>query len=241
MEKRPSSPSEKYSDTDLSEIFGCASEDIAHSAAEISENTKAYIGKLEPGIFDILPQNLGHIYTKYPEERIQFRTIKLGTGIKDGPSFQSAIEEQGMKVYPFASDMLNNPDFKVMERQSDVDLVEVSTRSLGFEQKKVKYKIQNDVYYEDICKRAGELGLEPCPAEVGPQYRLQNKDQVLGEDLVVVMEAISGRGGDIIPLIFNLLRDKDGLCLGVINCPPLVTTFRPGSRFLLLRPRRILH
>ncbi|MCX6779460.1 MAG: hypothetical protein NTU97_04540, partial [Candidatus Magasanikbacteria bacterium] len=44
---------------------------------------------------------------------------------------------------------------------------------------------------EDIYKRAEELGLKLCPAEVGIFYILQNNDQPISEHLNIGMEPIS--------------------------------------------------
>lgn len=200
---------------------------IAYNLSEIGENTKAYIGKLEPGIFDVLPRTIENVYTKFPEERIKFRNIELGTGIKDGPEFQKAIEGQRMEVYkPYASDILESPDFKVAGERGNYDLVEVSVRSLGFDK---------NTRYDVICARALELGLELCPAEVGPQLRLQYKDQPLGEYLIVAMNAINDSGGS--PRVFNVHRSADGLWLDSNDGRP-VRGWDPEHRFVFLRPRK---
>ena len=183
-------------------IFECAPEDIAHSGSEIRETTKAYVGKLELGILELLPRNVENIYTKFPEERIKSRSIELGTGIKDGEEFQKVITEQNIKISSYANYLLKSPDFKVIGEHRNIDLVEVSVGSLGFE----KW-----ARYEDICKKAKELGLELCPAEVGPQLRLQYKDQPMNQWLTVAMDAISDSGG--YPKVFDVLRNDDGLWL----------------------------
>lgn len=100
---------------DLPIIFECAHEDIAHSVSEIGENTKVYIGELEPGIFNLLPEKIEHMYTKFPEEQIKFRHM-LSTGITDGVEVSVGMlgfkkwthyrdigkraEELGLELYP---------------------------------------------------------------------------------------------------------------------------------------------
>ena len=213
-------------DADLPILFDCMPEDIAHSVADISENTKAYVGKPGPGIFDALPRHIEYVYTKFPEERVKFRHIELGTGIDSGPAFKKAIEEKGMKVDGYAEGMLENPDFTVVGEHRGEDLVEVSVGALGFE---------HATRYDKICERAQELGLELCPAEVGPQLRLQYKDQPLHEWVIVAMKAISGSDGG--PDVFRVSRRGVGLWLGAgVGRPG--DEWLPGYRFVFLRPRK---
>ncbi|MHB8660623.1 MAG: hypothetical protein ACYC75_01630 [Minisyncoccota bacterium] len=212
---------------DLPVVFDCAPKDIAHSVAEISEKTKAYIGPLEPGIFYVLPRNLNHVYTKFPESRLKFRSIELGTGFEDGPAFARAIEKRDMQVTDWAGDLLKNPDFKVVGERAGADLVEVSVAALGF---------SKSTRYDAICVRAQELGLELCPAEVGPQLRLQYADQPNGENLRIAMKTINDSHGR--PCIFCVDHRYDsGLFLW-----PVEVEGRPGNevgregRFVFLRP-----
>lgn len=55
------------------------------------------------------------------------------------------------------------------------------------------------------------LGLELCPPEVAPNYRLEYKDQPLDERLYVAMKPISSSDGE--PRIFVLGHNADGLFL----------------------------
>jgi hypothetical protein len=214
-------------DADLPIIFDCAPKDIAHSVSEIGEHTKAYIGKLEPGVFDALQKGVEHIYTKFPEERIKFHNdVELGTGIKNGPAFQKIITERNIQISRYANDLLKSPDFAVIGEYRNVDLIEMSVRALGFE---------NWAQYKDICKKAIELGLELCPAEVGPQLRLQYTDQPMSEWLIVAMNAISASDGG--PVVFAVIRSGGGLWLYTLDGGPAYE-WDPGRRFVFLRPRK---
>jgi len=213
---------------DLPILFDCAPKDIAHTVSEITEDTKAYVGELEPGIFDVLPRTLEYMYTKFPEERVErvkTRKVELGTGIKDGTTFEKEIVTQRMKASNYAKQLLESPNFKVIGEHADVDLVEVSVASLGF---------TRNTRYDAICTRAKELGLELCPAEVGPQLRLQYTDQPMGESIIIAMNAISDRDGD--PNVFDVDRVVGDLWLRTHVCAP-DSGWSLRSRFVFLRPR----
>jgi len=211
---------------DLPVIFNCTPADIARTKAEIKETTKAYIGPLEPGVLDALPDTLEHVYTEFPNERVKFRNVALGTGIKDGLSFERAILGQGKGINIWAQQLLESADFKVVDEPQSTDLVEVSVLSLGF---------TNFVEYDVICARAQELGLGLCPAEVGPQLRLQYNDQPQGEDLAIAMEPISDHRGD--PCVFSVYAEDGLYCLGTDEGRPRVV-LSPATRFVFFRPRK---
>jgi hypothetical protein len=67
---------------------------------------------------------------------------------------------------------------------------------------------------EKIFERAKKLGLELCPPETGPLYRLANTEQPLGDWCYIAMERITGSadsGGK--PRVFYVGRREDGLWL----------------------------
>ena len=182
-------------------IFDCTPAQIAHTTSEIKETTKAYIGPLTPGTLDKLTRTLEHIYTSFPEGRVKQRTIELG-GFKDGKAFETELEKKGMKTNEWSQHLLESPDFKVLGTHEQADLIELSVASLGF---------NTNTRYDKICERAKELGLDLCPAEVGPQLRLQYTDQPQGEWFILAMKAISDRDGH--PGLFDVHHVEDGLWL----------------------------
>jgi hypothetical protein len=127
-----------------------------------------------------------------------WKTIKLGT-FKNVEEIRKALKAGGNNISDWANDILSKPAFTVSETEQDVELVNVSVEELGFKQ---------GACYADICKRASGLELDLCPAEVGPQLRLQWKDQSKGTYVAVAMEAITDSDGFL--RVFSVMRDGDG-------------------------------
>ncbi|MDO8429894.1 MAG: hypothetical protein Q7S73_00830 [bacterium] len=121
--------------------------------------------------------------------RVSFPTcksIKLGTGLKTADDFRRALKAGGYQIGRWANDILGQPVFKAAQKETEVELVKVSVVELGF---------RNGATWQEIYQRAKELGLELCPNEVGPQLRLQYKDQPNGEWLLIAMEPITDSVG----------------------------------------------
>jgi len=131
-----------------------------------------------------------------------WKTIKLGTGPKTADEFRHLLCDGEFRLNDWASDILGNPAFKEADEETEIDLVKVTVAELDF-----KDGARRDQIYE----RAQKLGLELCPAEVGPQLRLQYQDQPNGEWVLVAMEPIFDSVGD--PGIFFVGRDDSGLWL----------------------------
>jgi hypothetical protein len=98
--------------------------------------------------------------------------------------------------------MMDNPDFITGTNPEEAKLVRLTVADLGF-----KTSATTDQIYE----RAQALGLELCPADTGPNYRLQYKDQPLGEWVRIGMKQIADSAG--LPFIFCLVRDVGCLWL----------------------------
>ena len=170
-----------------------------------------------------------------------WKTIKLGTGLKTSSDFYSSLEQSKMLVGDLANDILGKPTFTVSERRTYVDLVSVSVADLGF---------KDEAYRRDIHARALSLGLELCPAEVGPQLRLQYVDQPSGECLTIGMEAIIDSYDD--PTIFTVGFDgpdsdvdpslHDEAHLGELSlygdCGDPDEILNTNRRFVFVRPRK---
>ena len=188
-------------------VLDCKPEEIAYSTGDVDDNTKAYIGKLPLGIFDtsnrrILPEGVEHIYTSFPEGKI--RRMETVIGGKNKKELKKELVRRNIQVTSYATSMIDSKDFTVQEGSEKLELVRLTVKDLGF---------PNGATTQEIFDKAKTFGLDLCPAEVGPQLRLQYEDQPLGEWLYIAMKQITDSGGG--PLVFCLVRDGDGLWLDV--------------------------
>lgn len=249
---------------DMPIVFECSEDQIVHDISEIKEGTEAYIGPLVPGIFDKIQEyGIEHIYTSFPEGRIRKETVEIGgrdyreflwelgqkkininfskwENVRDAlekiknkkissetMKFLEELVQKKINITEYATDMLKSKDFVVLEEAEEAILVRLKVRDLGIGK---QYPTTDDIY-----KRIGELGLELCPAEVGPNYRLQYQNQPMGEWFWVGMKQITDRGG--IPDVFYLERDEGGVWLRV-NWAVSTREWGPGSG-LVFRLRKL--
>ena len=122
-----------------------------------------------------------------------WKTIRLGVH-KTADEYRKAMKSAKNKVGDGVGELLGNAKFTCATEETDVDLVVLSGAELDFKE---------SAEYSDICARALELGLELCPAEVGPALRLAYKDQPRGEWLIIAMKAITDSA-------MNAITDSDG-------------------------------
>jgi hypothetical protein len=181
-------------------VFECTPEQIAWNREEINQNTKAYVGPLFKDFFKTL-NHLEHIYTSFPEGKIRRETIEIGG--KSTQQLESELEKARMKISDYAKHMMNSEDFKPQKKSEQVDTVRLKVRDLFGDN-------QNHTT-DEIYKKAEEMGLELCPAEVGPHLRLHYKDQPLGEWFRIAMKQITDPDGS--PCVFSLGHYADRVCL----------------------------
>ena len=134
-----------------------------------------------------------------PIEMPVWKTVKLGT-CKTPDEYRKALKKAGRRIGDWGNDILGR--ITCSKEEVDLDLVVLSVGELGF---------KDGAHYADICAKAQELGLELCPAEVGPALRLQYGDQPKGEWLRIAMEAITDRDGRL--SIFSVEHFGGGLWL----------------------------
>jgi len=178
---------------DIPILFDCTSEEIALKKEDITEHTKAYIGEWTPEAMSLLPENTQHIYEEFPNKKVLYRAIETDPSIKTAPDAVRVLEGKGNKVSDYAKQMLERVSFS--QEQKSYDLVSFSVKALGF---------PNGATRAEIYQKAQELGMELCPAEVGPQLRLQYADQPNDDYLVMGMEPVADADG--YPDLFHVHR-----------------------------------
>ncbi len=190
---------------DILTIFECAKEEIAHVPSEITENTKAYVGQLEPGIFQKLPATLEHVYTSFPEKEIRRESVEIGG--KTTEQLIHEMEKADIHISDYARSMLrNSKEFIPKKNSEDMTLIHLTVGDLGF---------RTSATADQIFERAQQLGLELCPSDTGPNWRLKYRNQPLGEWICMGMKQITSSDG--LPSIFILDRGDVGLWLATAS------------------------
>jgi hypothetical protein len=154
---------------------------------------------------DILLQAIAEVYGAPQERTDNFKTwkkISLGTGLKTADDFRRALKADGHVISDWGDDILSKPAFTVVAEKTEVELIRLTVADLGFEEGTTR---------TDIYNRATELGLALCPAEVGPQLRLQYQDQPMNEGLFIAMKPILD--SDSCLSVFGVGRTGGGLWL----------------------------
>src|SRR3989338_9656198 len=190
----------RNTEKDMLVIFDCAREQIAHDPDQINKDTKAYVGQLGSDIFRKLPKNLEHVYTSFPDKKIRRENVKIGG--KSAEQLISEMEAAGINITDYAKSMLKNREFVPDKNPEEATLIRLTVADLGF-----KSSATTDQIYE----RAQNLGLELCPADTGPNYRLKYHNQPLNEWIYMGMKQITASDGD--PRVFRLGRSGGGLWL----------------------------
>lgn len=112
-------------------------------------------------------------------------------------AYRAALRANGCEIGTYADELLEK--MKITGIETEARLVQVTVKDLGF---------KNSATYDEIVARAKELGLELCPAEVGPKLCLKYAGQPKGEFLTIAMEPIVDWGGGA--LVFCVSRGSDG-------------------------------
>lgn len=197
-------------------VFECGAEQVAWGIDEVNEDTKTYIGPWNPEVYKKIPSNTEYLFTSFPEEKIFRKTIELST--KTPAEYTKELKEQNNKISDWAQEVLDKPE--PLTEKEKINLVSFSVTELGF---------PNGATLQEIYDKAGKFNLELCLPQVGPELRLNYKDQPNEEYLRIAMDPISDRDGD--PSVFSVLRNGSGSWLDTINSG-LSGRWGAGDRFV---------
>ena len=152
-----------------------------------------------------------------------WKTITLGLQ-KSAEDYKKSLESNGFQISGYACQILK----KILVSQTEImlDLVILTVAELGF---------KRGTTFQQICSRAKELGLELCPAEVGPALRLAYSDQPCGEWLRITMEPIPDSGGR--SDVFSVDRDGGERWLDT-DWFGSGGVWAPGTRVVFVLPRK---
>ncbi|MBI2596039.1 hypothetical protein HYW46_04890 [Candidatus Daviesbacteria bacterium] len=198
--------SQRKPEEDMLIIFNCEPSQIAHTASEIKSGTKAFVGQLEPGIFDLLSKyNIEHIYTNFPEGKIQIQDLTIGGKQKE--QLLKDLREANIKL-PF-DDLIESYDFTTLPGSKIITVVRLKVKDLGFT------RVFTDLMYQ----RASDLGLDLCLPEVAVYQRLKDISQPPERSYWIAMKQIADRYN--ILHIFHLVHRQDGLWLDCNRVLPI--------------------
>ena len=116
-----------------------------------------------------------------------WQTATLGT-YKTIDALRDALDAKRIHIGDRADEILGRSAFNLSKIRRDARLVVLAVSELGFE--------EEGASPVDIYARARQRGFELCPAELGPQLRLQYLNQPLGEFLHIAMAPIALYGGE---------------------------------------------
>jgi hypothetical protein len=136
-----------------------------------------------------------------------------------------ALEDAECGIGDTAEEMLVMPEFTLSDVATKLNIVVLSVHELGL--------APENVALGDIYAQAQKLGFALCPAEVGPQLRLQYFEQPIGEFLNIAMTPIKTRDGP--SGIFSVGNGGAGLLL-IGDEVTADTKFYRLSRFVFVRP-----
>ena len=119
------------------------------------------------------------------------------------------MESKGFKIGDCARDMMGQKAFTTLIEPVEIRLVRPTVAELGFKKGAIT---------RNVWKRAKDLGLKRCPAEVGPHLRLADVDQTNGEWYWIGMVPITDADG--CPNMFRVGHGVDGRWLNGFGARP---------------------
>lgn len=193
---------QRNSKEDMLIVFECSPEQVAENVNEANENTRAYLGPWNMEIFQKILNypNIKHLYESFPDKKIFMQTLETDSNVNSPALAEEALQRKNMYFTDRGKDILYKTELS--KDSQKYELVRFTVGQLGF---------PNGATTDQIYEKAEDLGLELCPAEVGPHLRLQYPGK---EWMLIAMKQITDRFGG--PDVFRL--DAIGDQLDLYGC-----------------------
>ena len=150
------------------------------------------------------------------------RTKRFESGGRSKTELLSALRQAGISLNTYAEVLFDDPAFVTSETSRWVLTTEVTVAELG---------LTAGATSVEIFDRARCAGLDLCPLELAPHFRLQFLDQPEGPYLTVASSKT--RDDDAYPNGFYLRRNDEGLWLRGYRATSDYV-WEPASRFAFL-------
>lgn len=202
---------------DMLIVFDCSQAEIATNKDEINENTKAYLGPWNIEVFQVIKNypNITHLYEEFPDKKIFMQTLETDPSINSPQKVEQALKDQNIYLDSWGKEILSQTEFS--QTAQNYELVRFTVEQLGLKQ---------NATTDEIYDKAQELGLELCPAEVGPHLRLQYPGK---EYFNIAMKQIAYSDGAL--GVFGLSSDDARLPLNSYHAKP-DRRWNASSRFV---------
>jgi hypothetical protein len=181
---------------------------------------------LEAALSETAPPNTGSNRKNTIADFPIWKRITVGTH-KGVNTMREALDAARIRIGNSADEILGHPAFPFSRTKRELDLVVLTAADLGF---------TGHAPVSAIYRSALQLRLELCPAEAGPQLRLQYLDQRAGEFLHIAMQPIATYHGDLVDL--TVANGGAGLLLlGGDASPDL--KLHSTIKFVFVRPPQV--
>ncbi|TSC88998.1 MAG: hypothetical protein G01um10145_707 [Microgenomates group bacterium Gr01-1014_5] len=208
----------------MATALGLTLEQIAQHPDEVNDKTEAYLGSFvnyddKHKIIPVFPRigHLYHIYTDYP--KVHIPDIDLAIGGVPKEKLLQLVKDMGNQISSNAEDMLRSSNFTTIAEGQMIRLFKAPITALGF---------HRGATIKEVYARIDELGADLCPAEVGPDLRIQDTNQPTNDWYCIAMKQVAGSDGD--PHVFLLAR-RESTWLSSISAGS-DSEWSPGSRFV---------
>lgn len=188
-------------------VFDCQPDQIAWGdRTKLSQNTTVYIGEWNMEVFQRVKNypRIEHFYESFPDKKIFMQSLETHPSISSAEVAEQALIQKNDYISGWGKGILEKTKFS--KESQKYDLVRFTVAQLGY---------PNGATTDEIYTRAEELGLELCPAEVGPHLRLQYRGN---EWMMIAMKQITDRFG--YPSVFHLGTNGLQLVLGGSDADP---------------------